>query len=671
MTALNKIISEKRQLNAFYKKGIYTIEDLVTLKPQKYIDLSHFSDLNSIQSNDKVLVKIEIIGAEAKMTKSGIYSTLVEAKDLIYGKSIVIYYFSQPYKVNQFRKGDIYAIYASVMSPGYREVVLSNPIKEYRGDIDLDKLGIVPIYRKIKGLSDETFKHCLDQAIEYMESKKDYLPLDITYDYGMVSFTEGISLLHEPKDKNDLKNAMNRRIIDDVLYYSYMLYKNDNQISKVDYSFKQNECLVTEYEKRLSFKLTNDQKNTINILHKKGLSGDRINTLICGDVGCGKTEVAKFLSLYAVGAKKQVVVLTPTTVLARQHFKDFSRSFEGMGINVALMVSTLKTKEKRDLINGIKDQSIDIIISTHSILSDSIIIPNLGLVIIDEEHRFGVNHREKLSNKYPYSHRISMTATPIPRSLALTMYGSSVELINIKEKPQNRLPIKTILGDKKIINESIKEALDKGFQAYIVAPSIDNDNEMVSVENVAEEFKTDFPNVKFEILTGCTNSKDQEKIFQKFNENEVKVLISTTIIEVGINNPNASLIVIRDAERFGLAQLHQLRGRVGRSEAVAPYSKCILQSETCTEKALQRLNIMTNCNDGFELAEHDVQLRGVGQLTGDVQSGQNRFVEIMLKYPQTIDIANSIINKMVNRGGRELEKMEEHFSEYYDEETDA
>nr|MCR5598161.1 DEAD/DEAH box helicase [Lachnospiraceae bacterium] len=487
------------------------------------------------------------------------------------------------------------------------------------------------IYPNIKGVSDEMRDNLIKETLEKVEEP---LSWEVMSKFGLIDYKSALENLHYPKDTDMIEKGRERVLFNDLLYFAILFrlgetsddLKSGVLLKKVD--------MCQGFIKSLPFSLTEGQKGVLNRMIMNSRSGMRNNILLQGDVGCGKTIVAVIMMIAAYENGYQSVLMAPKEILARQHYEEISGYAGKLGINAAFLHSGMKAAERKKIFEGIRSGEISFVIGTHSCLSDKIEYKSLGLIIIDEEHLFGVEQKEILEKKAVDGvHMLSMSATPVPRSLATVMYGNKKEIMTIKTKPQGRLPVQTATQvTHKNTFPFVEKEIRAGHQCYVVCPSIDDreDTGIVSIESVLQEYKEYFEprGIRIGTVHGKMNKDDIASVIKEFTENRVQILISTTVIEVGVNVPNATVIVIEQADRFGLASLHQLRGRVGRSSL---QSYCILRSED-TEN--ERLEVMVRTQDGFEIAEADLKQRGTGNLIGEAQSGMNKYVEEMLDNPE-------------------------------------
>lgn len=512
-----------------------------------------------------------------------------------------------------------------------------------------EDLIIHPQYSKIKGMADDKMLANLDACL--FKGEVDTIPVRLIAGYPGIN--DALRMIHHPSDPGMPAAGMARMILDDLVYMKAELAVNDVRTSS-------SVCLTKRTEmdamiQHLPYALTGDQKNTINAILESAKSGISVRALIQGDVGCGKTIIAFSLMRCAKENGYQSILMAPTQILAEQHYKEFSKLVPPE--EIAFLDGTVKASQKKKLLAGIKDGSLSYIIGTSAVLSVQE-YANLGLAITDEEHRFGVKQRDGISMSG--IHMLTMSATPIPRTLAGAIYGDHTDIYQITEKPAGRKPVITYYDDGKKTDGFLYSQLKTGTQAYIVCPlkeDAEDDSAAASLTSVQEmfvDYKKKFEPLGYhaEMVTGETPADEKNAVFERFRKGETKILVSTTVIEVGINVPNANVIIIRNAERFGLATLHQLRGRVGRGSA---QGYCVLVSD---DHENERLRVMCNTNDGFEVAEADLKERRSGDLMGIKQSGRNKFVEELIAYPVIAAEAKRIVSQMTPA------EMEEHIRKY-------
>lgn len=605
------------------KVGIKTIEDLIYYFPRLYEDRRETKKISSLKNGEKANLKV-IICSTPKTFKPRRNMTITKmlAKD----ETGIMYltWFNQEYIVNNISIGDIINISGRVKrAQNYFE--MQNPIYE-KNNGSGKKIGrIVPIYQLTEGLTNNEITKIIEQALVlYLDDAKDIMPNNIISELNLCSFNQAISNIHFPKDRLSYKKAKERLVFEEllVLQLGLFLLKKRNSINYEGIQFARNDKTHNLIES-LPYKLTSAQLKVFNEIKNDMESSKQMNRLVQGDVGSGKTIIAVLAMLKAFNSGYQSVMMAPTEILATQHFDSVKSLLEKYNVNCELLISNIPAKKKKDILKKIKTGEVNVIIGTHAVLQDNVIFYNLGLAITDEQHRFGVRQRAILSLKGSNPDVLVMTATPIPRTLALILYGD-LEVSVIDELPAGRKKIQTyaITGDMKDRAYSfIKKQISKGRQAYIVCPLVEESEniEAQSANKLYEVLKDKyFTELKLGLLHGQMKSVEKDSIMTKFKNGEIDILISTTVIEVGVNVPNANVMMVENAERFGLAQLHQLRGRVGRGNY---QSYCILVNESKSKVSKERMSIMERSNDGFIIAEKDLETRGPGEFFGTRQHG--------------------------------------------------
>lgn len=509
-------------------------------------------------------------------------------------------------------------------------------------------LGIKRVYPKYSGISEEYLDTLIHEVIE-SKNIVETLPIDVLSSTKVMKKEDSIKMIHDPVSIEALQKAIKRQIFEDLLYFACSLEKENQQKSDTSEFIITNNSFYKKICDSLEFDLTADQKSTVEDMMKNASKGKRINALVQGDVGCGKSIVAFLLMLSMAENGYQAALMAPTLILAEQHYKELSSYASLVEKRVAFLGGKIKAKERKQLLNDIAEGKYDLVVGTHSLISDSVNFHKLGMVIIDEEHRFGVKQRVALIEKAKNGvHTIKFSATPIPRSLAENIFSDN-DIYEIKTMPAGRKGIQTsiVSTDKEAI-EIVRREIQNGSQAYVVCPLIETeDDKTTSSVNAVSKLYAKELNVPVATVTGKMSKEAVSENLKKFKEGEIKVLIATTVVEVGVNVPNATVMVIEDAYNFGLAGLHQLRGRVGRGNK-AGY--CILNSDRDSE----RLKVMCETTDGFKIAEEDLKLRGAGNLLGEEQSGKNRFLEEALMYPNMFKAAKKYAKSMVENGSDEL-----------------
>ena len=601
-----------RQLNLLYNVGIKSIYDLLFFFPKRYQNLT-LTNFNDIIDNATITIRAKIISNPL----------IINFKNNKKALSFDVISFDHPFRIVIFGQ-----IYLQNKIHFDQDIYLHGKYHLKYNQIFVSKVYFANEYKNflaiynIKGINDKNLNnYILDAYNLYKEYIIDDLPADLISKYQLPSIQESIYYAHFATSKEELKRYFRRLKYEELLKFSLKLLSINQEKESIKKNPKKYDIIkLKEVINNISFELTVDQKNAVNEVCRQLKSEHLMNMLIQGDVGSGKTIVGLLASYACVTAGYQVAFMAPTEVLATQHFKNFTKFLTSYA-NVDLLISSLKKKEKDIVLEKLKNNQIDIIVGTHSLFQEQVIFNNLGLVVIDEQHRFGVNQRASLINKGDEIDCLYLTATPIPRTLTKTMFFD-LDIVTIKSKPLGRKKIETEIFNMSQLDNVlnfINTEIKKGHQGYIVLPFIESE-EYLDCLKLSKYIMRKYPNINTEILTGKVKNEDKEQIMQDFLHKEIHLLIATTVIEVGIDNPNASFIVICHAERFGLSQLHQLRGRVGRGNL---QSYCFLLS---TKEDIKRLNIMKNVDDGFILSEEDLKMRGPGEFFGFRQSGLPEFM---------------------------------------------
>ncbi|MEG1299548.1 MAG: ATP-dependent DNA helicase RecG [Erysipelotrichaceae bacterium] len=632
-----------KKINQFNQKNIYSVEDLVKYLPKEYYDFRRPKLIRELKEDETTSVVLKIIFIREYFGQvHQIQLTGVDAE----GQQMKIFFFNSAYLMDTFIRNRTYIFCGKIKRDTYQRgtpLIITNPIR-FSEDISGCQR-IVSAYKKIPAMSEAYLEEHMTQAITVVD-KEDYLEPEIQNKFHLISSQEALYNLHMPESFEQINNAKQRLLFDDLFYFNFMLQQQkEKETTTSPYSFGKYPK-VRQFLAEMKFELTPDQKTTLNQIALQTRSKKRVNAVIQGDVGCGKTIVCELCMLMAHDVGYQSVVLAPTIVLAKQHFEEIQANFTPLGVQVRLLTSETKVREKRKIMKEIKEGSVHMVVGTHSLLNPEIEYHNLALTVIDEEHKFGVEQREALHAKGEEGvHCISMSATPIPRTLALSMYGDSVDVFTIKTMPKGRRPVKTsAVDDSKTAYLAIKKELDLGHQAYIVCPFIETSenekmSEIKSVKAATQEASQYFQKYHYRVDSINAKMKQSEILekIQAFTEKKFDVLVSTTIIEVGVNIPNATIMLIENAERFGLSQLHQLRGRVGRS---VEQSYCYLHANLNTEMAQERNKSLCTTNDGFLIAKKDLELRGTGDFIGTMQTGDNKYIMLLL--------ANEALNRNIH-----------------------
>lgn len=617
--------------------GIDTLGELLRYFPSRYDYYKFASDVRSIDDGTKCLFYITYDGgAKRGYTQKTGYFVHWTAK--LNGMTLSFVWFNQQYIIKMLQKGKRYLVKCTAERKGN----LINSVNPHFILKDgINKSLLEPVYRSLSGISSKQIQGFAVKALELIGGElKDDVPGEIREKYSVSGLAEAYKSIHAPYNEEDCLKGMKRFIFEEFFTFRMrQILEKDKRSQKGAELLFEDEA-IDEFKKRLPFRLTGAQEKAVADVSKDMKSPIPMNRIIQGDVGSGKTVVAFASCLMAMLAGKQSIIMVPTEVLARQHKDSFDSIFKGYGIKAELLVGSLKAKEKDKIKSDFTEGNIDVLIGTHAVIEDDVVSDNVGLVVTDEQHRFGVRQRFKLKSKGKPVNMLVMTATPIPRTLSMTVFGD-LDVSIIDELPPDRKEIKTysVNGSmRQRIHSFIAKEVASGRQAYIICPKVEeSENATASVKEYIDTMaENGLKSVKSDILYGSMKPEDKEKVMDSFAEGNTDVLVSTTVIEVGINVPNATVIVIENAERFGLAQLHQLRGRVGRGKE---QSYCILISDTADETAIARLKTLVSTTDGFEIAKEDMRLRGAGEYFGQKQSGAKQFS--FGELPRDIDIFES------------------------------
>ena len=615
---------DEKNIKKLRSLGVKSLYDLFYYFPRSYDDRTNIMKINELRGDEYVVLKASLMKIVAPPTHSGVKMVKATATD---GTGIIeIVWFQMPYLRKTLKLGEEY-IFIGQVKRGYVFQMVNPEFKLSSNQRKLDEGEILPIYSTSKDLPQNSFRKLIKEAVK---SKKqlflENIPESILKKYKILSREEALTDIHFPKNSKSIEEAKRRFAIEELLVLEMGIlqkrFEIDNE-NKSKYTLEDKKTLVKKYLESLSFNLTKAQKRVITEIYKDLSNGRIVNRLIQGDVGSGKTIVSMILLLYMVENSYQGVLMAPTEILAVQHFLSVKEKFEKLGVRVELLTGSFKGKTKEKLLNDIKEGNVDIVIGTHALIEENVYFKKLGLIIIDEQHRFGVVQRKLLRDKGVLANLVVMSATPIPRSLALSIYGD-LDVSVIDELPPGRKPIKTKWisndEDSDIMYDFIGKKLSQGRQAYFIAPLIEESEKLAakSTEELYEEVSKKLPMYKIGVLHGRMKNSEKDEVMKRFKNRELDILVSTTVIEVGVDVPNATIMVINNSERFGLSALHQLRGRVGRGEY---QSYCFLVSKTENATSKARLQIMEETQDGFKIAEEDLKLRKSGEIFGTKQSG--------------------------------------------------
>ena len=623
-----------KQLSNLKSLGINRVYDLIYYFPRAYDDRTNIKKIGELKFNEYVVIKASVMSVVNLTVRSGKKIVKAMVSD---GTGIMeILWFGMPYIKKSLKIGEEYLFIGQTKKSAVFQLI--NPeYKLFSGQQKVSENEILPIYSSNKNITQNSLRKLVEKfLVNFLNYFEENIPNKLIKEYRIMERKRAIKNIHYPISMKEIEEAKRRFAIEELLILELGILKNrfiiENSNSK-NYEVEGKKEKVREFLSQLTFNLTNAQKKVIKEIYDEISNGKIVNRLIQGDVGSGKTVVAMVMLIYMAENGYQGALMAPTEILANQHYLGIKERLEKIGLRVELLTSSIKGKKKNEILEGIANGEIDIVIGTHSLIEDNVIFKKLGLIVIDEQHRFGVNQRNKLREKGFLGNLLVMSATPIPRSLALSIYGD-LDLSIIDELPPGRTPIKTkwIASDEDLekMYNFIYKKVNEGNQAYFVAPLIETSDKMAlkSVDKVSEEIERKFSNKKIGIIHGKMKAKEKDDVMFKFKNKEYDILIATTVIEVGIDVPASTIMTIYNAERFGLSALHQLRGRVGRG---SKQSYCFLISNSMTENSKQRLSIMEETEDGFRIAEEDLKLRNSGEIFGLRQSGFSdlKFIDII------------------------------------------
>lgn len=612
-----KGVGDKRK-KKFEQIKIMTVLDLLYYFPRDYEDLSQVKTFQKVGLGEKALIKVEL---QSKFhVNRQLFKIKVIDQDGLLGE---IAFFSQAYLFSKLKEGSSYYLYGEVKI--FRGTYqLTNP-RVYTSWQFKTVQGIRAIYPQQKGLKQFEIEKLIHQALENLEDLEEVIPKPVRDQYQLLSRKESLREIHKPTSYKRLQEAKRRMIFEEFFVLQLSVFYRQGYDTSED-GLPMKKVDMTNFLNQLPFPLTPGQDRSLQEIYKSLTSGKAMRRLLQGDVGSGKTMVAILSMAFALENGYQCAMMAPTEILANQHFASLKEFFDSLGVQVALLTGKTKIKERGKILQKLKTGDLDILVGTHALIQEDVDFRNLGLVITDEQHRFGVSQREKLLEKAQAVHSLVMTATPIPRTYAMASYGD-LDVSIIDTLPPGRIPIKTTAVAKENLDKALdftKKQLSQGRQAYVIAPLIDESQvlDLKSAIEIYKHLKEVMKPFRVELMHGQLSGGEKEDIMDRFYKHDIDLLVSTTVVEVGVNVPNANVMLIYDAQQFGLAQLHQLRGRVGRG---THQSYCILYNSSDTEKSWERMGIMQQTNNGLLIAQKDLELRGAGDFFGTRQSGASSF----------------------------------------------
>lgn len=619
-----KGIGEKTE-KLFEKLGIVTVQDLLEHYPRGYEEFEKPTPISTIYEGAVMAIEASITATPKVKRVRNLQIVNVQVKDT--SGTVLLTWFNMPFLQKTLRSGYHY-IFRGKVSRKNGVLVMEQP-GIYQRESYYKLLRVLqPVYPLTQGITNTMISKAIKQVLSELTLARDYIPRAITKEYNLMDRTKAIREVHFPKDRDSMRKARQRLVFDEFFLYALAMRKLKERKVVLRSDYRMKECQDCDrLIESFPYSLTKAQLRVWEEV-KRDLQGEYVmNRLIQGDVGSGKTVLAILALLMAVKNGYQGCFMVPTEVLAKQHYKSLDQISAKFGVEICLLVGSMTAKEKREAYERIKSHKADIIIGTHALIQERVEYDSLGLVITDEQHRFGVKQREALMSKGGNPHVLVMSATPIPRTLAIILYGD-LDISIVDELPAERLPIKNCVVDTNYRPNAyrfIAKQIAEGRQAYVICPMVD-ESEEVEAENVieyTERLKEALPsNISVEFLHGKMKPKDKNDVMERFSDGRIQLLVSTTVVEVGVNVPNATVMMVENAERFGLAQLHQLRGRVGRGEH---QSYCIFVCGSNSKEAWERLEILNKSNDGFYIAGEDLKLRGPGDIFGIRQSGEMDF----------------------------------------------
>ena len=635
----------------FSKKKIANIDDLLKYYPKAYQEFKDPVCIGEVLLEERVAVLGQICQKPITRNLAKINITVTKIQDCT--GSIEVCWYHMPFLKNFFHIGDTY-IFVGEVSKKYGKLVMEQPQYYKVDEYEKQKQTLVPVYSTTAGLSNKLIQKSVKQALESVTKTKEYLPEYLVDKYQLPDIFQSTYMMHFPKNKEEVLMARKRLAFDEFFaFLSSMEWLKEQDIKRKNENPIKDTVSLTPLLKKLPYELTMAQNRVLDEI-LKDLQGEYVmNRLVQGDVGSGKTIIAICALFYMLESGYQGALMAPTEVLAKQHYIEILELFKDLPYQVELLTGSTTAAQKKRCYQNLQDGTTSLVIGTHALIEDKVTFKNLGMVITDEQHRFGVKQREKLSLKGNAPHTLIMSATPIPRTLAIILYGD-LDISIVNELPKNRLPIKNCVvgtGYRNTAYDFIKKQIEEGRQAYIICPMVEEgeNTEMENVTSYQNKLEEYYQNeIKVGKLHGKMKPQEKELVMSDFAEGKIQILVSTTVVEVGINVPNATVMMIENAERFGLAQLHQLRGRVGRGKH---QSYCIMMYKKDTKETKERLEVLNHSNDGFYIANEDLKLRGPGDFFGIRQSGEFDFkVGDIYNDQEMLKSAKEAVNELKKNG---------------------
>ncbi len=647
--------------------NIYTLGDLLTYFPREYEDRSNIKPIASIQVGEEATIEARVV---SEVSINRIRKNMVILKTIVEDNTgrCMLTWFNQTYIKLRIKRGETYRFFGK-LTKEVNHFEMHNPVFDEIGK-ERNTGKIMPIYPTTYGLSQSAIRVAVENALASIKGEiKETLPEYLLKEYNLSGIENSLNEIHFPTSKDKRLEARKRLVFEELLTMQLTLLelKGKNE-EHTGISFNKN-VKMSDVINSLPFKLTKAQLKVLEEIDNDMEKNKQMNRLLQGDVGSGKTVVAMISAYKAVKSGYQVAIMAPTAILAVQHFEEFKKILEPFEIKIELLLGSTKPKKRKEILADLASGKIDILIGTHALLTENVLFNKLGLVVTDEQHRFGVKQRETIIAKGLNPDVLVMTATPIPRTLALILYGD-LDISIIDELPPNRKKIETYAVTKRMeqrVNEFVRKNINEGRQAYVVCPLVeekeddeDKNADLKAVKKWTQIYQDEiFPEYKVACIYGKMKQKEKDEVMENFKNGKINILISTTVIEVGVNVPNASIMIVENADRFGLAQLHQLRGRVGRGEY---QSYCILKyNSNSGEIGKERMKTMQETNDGFVIAEKDLELRGTGEFFGTRQHGLPEFkiANLFVDMPMLKSVQSVALKIEAEDSGLKLEKNKE------------